>query len=264
MHHKLKRMKVLLVPSSAPTHLQADVQHTSSYLINDSIVIDAGSIGFFGSPQDQARIKHVLITHAHLDHIASLPMLLENAYDHTGDCLTLHGSQAVIECLQRDIFNDRVWPDFIKLSQTQSPFLKINVLQERQTLMLEGLRITSIPVNHLVPTTGFLIEDAASAIVIASDTGPTQEIWDKARGVAQLKAVFLEAAFPNRMEALAHAARHLTPSLFLQEARKLERTVKYIAVHLKPRFRDEIVNELMALGLPNLEIGRFDVEYSFA
>lgn len=256
-------MKVLLVPSAVSSLHQGDAQHASSYLVNDTIAFDAGSIGFYGTPQDQARIRHVLITHSHMDHIASLPSLLDNVYETHDECITVHGSQAVIDCLHRDIFNDRVWPDFIRLSRTQSPFLKVNVLQEGQTIVLEGLRITPVPVNHLVPTTGFLVEDDHSAIVIASDTGPTHEIWEKARSIAHLKAVFLEAAFPNRMQAVAQAARHLTPACFQQETRKLQRPVKWIAVHLKPRFRDEIVAELMGLGIPQLEIGQFGVDYVF-
>ena len=261
-------MKVLLVPSLIPSPSPgglptSDIQHTSSYLINDNIAIDAGSLGFYGTPGQQARIRHVLISHTHLDHIASLPILLDNAYQPPGDCLTLHGSQEVIDCLQRDVFNDRIWPDFIKLSQTQSPFLKINVLPDRQAHQVDGLRITPIPVDHLVPTNAFLIEDADSAVAIVSDTGPTQEIWDQARGLTALKAVFLEAAFPNRLESLARASKHLTPALFLQETRKLQRPLKWFAVHRKPRFHEEIAGELLALGIPGLELACAGVEYSF-
>lgn len=256
-------MRVLLIPSSLGTNQDADIQHASSYLINDTLAIDAGSIGFYGTPDEQARIKHLLITHAHLDHIASLPMLLENIYKHQDQCLTLHGSQAVIDCLQRDIFNDRVWPDFIGLSRTQSPFLQINVMQDQKPLILEGLRITPVPVDHLVPTNGFLVEDDHSAIALVSDTGPTHEIWERAQGLSHLNAVFLESAFPNRMEALARIAKHLTPALFLAESQKLQHAVKFIAVHLKPRFRDEIARELRKLKLPDLEIGQFGKEYCF-
>jgi len=259
-----QRMKITLVPSSVSLDSHHDVQQTSSYVINHKVAIDAGSLGFFGTPHDQAKIKHVLITHTHIDHIASLPIFLDNAFDNSPDCVTIHGSAAVLDCLQRDMFNDRIWPDFIRLSKSQGPFLKLNELKEGQPIVLEGLRFTPISVDHLVPTTGFLVEDKHSAILIVSDTGPTHEIWDRANALTHLNAVFLEAAFPNKMEWLAQVSKHLTPSMFGAEVQKVRHQPKWIAVHIKPRYREEVIKELMALGLPGLEIGRFDFEYQWS
>lgn len=256
-------MKVLLVPSAVHPTKHSDTQFASSYLINDTIAVDAGTLGFYRTPQEQARVKHILITHTHIDHMASLPVFLDNVFSSQAECVTVHGISTVIECLKSDIFNDRVWPDFIRLSTPQLPILKLNILQERQPIQLEGLRITPIPVNHVVPTTGYLVEEKNSAILIVSDTGPTSEIWDTARHVKQLKAVFLEATFPNRLGELAALAKHLTPAMFCSEASKLHRQVKFIAIHIKPRFHDEIVRELQSLHLPDLEIGRFGIEYQW-
>ena len=110
-------MDVLLVPSSLNGSGGDRNQYLSSYLINDVLVVDAGCIGWYQTPREQERIQHVLISHSHIDHLAALPIFLENAFTNRPECVTVHGNEAVLECLVRDIFNERVWPDFIGLSR---------------------------------------------------------------------------------------------------------------------------------------------------
>jgi ribonuclease BN (tRNA processing enzyme) len=177
--------------------------------------------------------------------------------------VTIHGSAAVLDSCQRDLFNDRIWPDFIALSQGDKPFLRLSRLEAGQTIELEGLCITVAALDHVVPTVGYLIADGNSSIAFVSDTGPTEEIWRLANAQTNLKAVFLEATFPNEMAWLADVSKHLTPATFATEVRKLSRPVPLIAIHLKARYRNQVAAQLQALNLPNLEIGRFDVAYEF-
>lgn len=170
-------MRVLLVPSSIPAAGEGPSQYLISYLINDTLAVDAGSLGVYGTPQSQARVRHVLISHTHIDHTATLPIFLENAYEAKADCVTLHAEGAVLESLQSDTFNDRVWPDFVALSDGPAPFLKLSRLEPGRPVVLEGLTITPVAVSHVVPTLGFLVEDDESAVLIASDTGPTDDLW---------------------------------------------------------------------------------------
>jgi ribonuclease BN (tRNA processing enzyme) len=256
-------VKVILVPSSVSPGEASQVQFLTSYLLGDALAIDAGCIGLYRAPREQARIKHVLLTHTHMDHIASLPAFLENVYNLGQECVTIHGSESVLESLRNDLFNDRVWPDFIALSARGVPFLKLATLYPGQPVDLEGLRITPVPVNHVVPTLGFVIEDQNSAIVIPSDTGPTEEIWQRANQAPNLKAVFLETSFPDAMADLADKARHLTPATFAREVQKLHRPVALIAMHIKPLYHAQVVQELQALGLPNLTMARFGEAYEF-
>lgn len=258
-------MKVTLVPSSISSDGVDQNQYSISYLINDTLAVDAGGLGFYGSPEQQAKIKDVLITHTHADHLASLPIFVENAYEGGDDPVTIHGSSHVLESLQLDVFNGRIWPDFITMSATTGPkFLRINEIEPGRPLLLQGLRITPVAVDHLVPTLGFVIDDGRSSVVIPSDTGPTEEIWRVAHASSRLRAVFLEASFPNALAELANVSKHLTPALFGAEVRKLDRTdYELIVVHMKPRYRTEIIGELERLGLPNMTIGRFNEPYLF-
>lgn len=255
-------MKIMLLPSAVSPEA-GPLQFLTSFLINDTVVLDAGTIGFFRTPREQACIKHIFITHSHIDHVASLPIFLENAYEGTQDCVTIHGSSKVIDSLQFDVFNDRLWPDFIRLSSSNTPFLKLNTLAPDQTIEVEGLRLTPVTVNHTVHTMGFIIEDDHCAVVFPSDTGPTDEIWRRANRTPNLKAVFLEATFPASMARLADISKHLTPALFAAEVKKLHVPAKIFAVHIKPRFREEVVKELAALAMPNLEIARPGFTYEF-
>src|SRR5947209_7156685 len=90
-------------------------QYLICYLVNDVVAIDAGNLGLLPVVADQQRVRHVFLSHTHMDHIASLPIFLENVYSPEGPCPTIHASAETLDCLQRDLFNDRLWPDFIGL-----------------------------------------------------------------------------------------------------------------------------------------------------
>jgi ribonuclease BN (tRNA processing enzyme) len=255
-------VKFTLIPSSVSPHAPPQ-QFLASCLVNDVVALDAGCIGFYRTPQDQAAIRHVLLSHSHLDHLASLPMLVEQAGDSHGEGITIHASQAVLDCCQRDLFNDRLWPDFVALSRSGRALLKLAPLEAGQTIELEGLRITAVALDHVVPTVGYLISDGRVTVAHVSDTGPTEEIWRRCNAAADLKAVFLEAAFPNALGWLAHHSKHLTPALLAAEVSKLSRPVRVIVIHVKPRYQAEVHAEVRALGLANVEIGRFDIPYEF-
>ncbi len=254
-------MKITLVESSVGSGKQLQV--LASYIINDVVVLDVGSIGFVSPVEVQRRIKHVLISHSHIDHTASLPIFLDNVYAPGQDCVRIYGSEGLLECLQTHIFNDRVWPDMIRLSKDETPFRRLYYLEDETPVEIENLKITPVELDHIVPTFGFVVEDQDAAIAFVSDTRPTQKIWSIVNQTENLRAVFLEASFPNSMEWLANKAHHLTPSLFLDEVRKLNADVPIIAIHIKPAFEAEVISELKSLKLPNLQIGIPGRTYSF-
>jgi cAMP phosphodiesterase len=254
-------VRVLLMPSAVGGNDQD--QFLTTVLLNEVVAIDAGCLGLYGSPREQARVKHVFITHSHLDHLASLPVFLNNTVTGHDDAVTILAGPSVLECLRRDLFNDRLWPDFVRISEQGRPYLRLQPLEAGVPVVVTGLRFTPVEVNHAVPTFGYLVEDDHAAVIFTSDTGPTDAIWEVANRVTNLKAVFLEASNPNRLGWLAGLAHHLTPATFAQEVRKLRRPVPVYAVHLGPGDRDEIIRELEALGLPQVQVGRFGTPYVF-
>jgi len=238
-------------------------QYVGSYLINGTVAIDAGCLGLHGTPQDQEAIRHVFLTHSHSDHTASLPIFVENAWTPNGECPRIYGIPETLDSVQRHIFNEVMWPDFVALSRKMHPFLRMCPLREEVPVEADGLRITAVLVNHLVPTVGYVVMEGQSAIIIAGDTGPTTRLWEVAHRTAGLQAIFLEACFPNSMKHLAEASLHLTPEMFGREVAKMPPGVKVIATNIKVRYRDEVLRELDALRLPQLEIGECEKEYEF-
>lgn len=254
-------MKVVILGSRGRDGVSR--QYVSTYVVNGAVAIDAGCLGVCGSPQEQEAIQHVLLTHAHADHIASLPFFIENAWNGCAGCPTIYGGAETLATIQRAIFNGEVWPDFIALSERMSPFLRLQVVQPEVQISVGGLTVTAVPVNHTVPTFGYIVQDGAAAVIFGGDSGPTTRLWEVAVEVSGVKAVFLDVSFPNRMRSVAEASMHMTPEMFAEEASKVPPGVKVIAVHMKVRHREEIISELRALRIPCVEIGECDREYSF-
>lgn len=249
-------MKVELLPSFVGP-CQADQrdmpQFLVSYVVNDSVVIDAGSIGLVADLDRQRQVRHVFLTHEHIDHLASLPILLENVYEPGPVCVELLATPDVLDFVRRDIFNGRVWPDFFELSTRDDPFLKATPLQLGEPVVRAGLTITPLAVHHCVDTLGLVVDDGMTTVAFPSDTGPTDAFWEHLAALPRLSAVFLEVSFPNDHAELAHHTGHHCPATFAREITKLPRSVRWIVVHRKARFAEAIRRELEALRLPGLE-----------
>jgi cAMP phosphodiesterase len=239
------------------------MQYLTTYLVNDMLAIDAGSLGYFASWAEQQQIRHVVLSHSHVDHIGSLPIFLENRYRESGPPVEIHGSDAVLGALRKHVFNDCLWPDLEHFGGEVNPFFKLARLQPGDSIELDGVGLTPVSVNHVVPTSGFLLEQDGSTVVLAMDTGPTDEIWRCAVAKGNLRAAFIEVTFPNSMAELARAAKHLTPAMFAAEAAKLPPTTRLIAVHIKASVYQEVVAELKSLGMPNVEVVVPGKEYVF-
>jgi cAMP phosphodiesterase len=253
-------MKVELLPSSIPA---TEAQFLVSFLVNDVVAVDAGPLGLLSDLARQERVRHVFITHEHLDHIATLPILLENVYSPGPDCIELLGLPDVLDFIHRDVFNGRVWPDFFELSTGANRFVRSTPLAVLEPVERAGLTVTPIPVSHGVDTLGYLVDDGRAAVAFPSDTGPTDVLWKHLAATPRLDAVFLEVSFPNALADLATTTGHHCPATFAKELAKLGRDVRWIVVHRKARFAAEIARELAALGLPNVELVKPGVAYEF-
>lgn len=235
---------------------------TTSFLIDGRVAVDAGALGAAPLPV-QRGVRHVLLTHSHLDHLATLPVFLDNLSADGAMAPFVHGSSATIATLRRDLLNDRLWPDLVRLSREGPSFLSLSELRPEQRVDLDGLTVTPVPMDHVVPTFGYVIESPDGFVVIGGDTGPTERIWEIVRERGRPKIVFLEVSYPDRLSDLAEVAKHLTPSTFAAEAAKAGDSVRFVAVHVKPPFHEEVEREIAELGLPNVEMGRPGATYGF-
>ena len=253
-------MRVELLPSSLPP---SDLQFLVSFLVNEAVAIDAGPLGLLADLDRQRRVRHVFLTHEHIDHLATLPIFLENVYEEGPECVEILAAADVLEFLHRDIFNGRVWPDFFELSTDANAFVRATPLEPGQPIHRAGLSITPLPVSHGVPTLGLLVDDGTAAVAFPSDTGPTDTLWRQLAAAPRLDAVYLEVSFPDSLADLATLTGHHCPATFAAEIRKLDRPVHWIVVHRKPRYAAQIAAELAALDLPGVELVRPGEAFTF-
>lgn len=252
-------MDVVLLPSAGP---DLTYQFLSTYLFDGVLAVDAGSLGFWGDLAAQTRVRHVVLTHTHADHTASLPIFLENVYG-AKTPVTVHASADVLDWLRADVFNDRTFPDLITRPPPGPPFVRLRELTPGRRRKIGEHSITAIPIDHLVPTVAVLVESATAAVLVVTDTGPTDEVWAAAARVRNLKAVLLEATFPNDLQWLATKSRHLTTAQYAAELAKAPLGVRRLAIHLKPWVRDRVREELAALRSDGVELMVPGQVYSF-
>lgn len=257
-------MRVELLPSSFTSDRRAGAaQFLSSYVVGDAIAIDAGSIGLLDDVDRQRRIRHVFLTHWHLDHVASLPLLLENVFEPGRPGLEVIAETAVLEQVRRDLFNGNIWPDFFELSNSDGEFARATPIAPLDSIERAGCRVTAVPVSHSCPTNGFVVDDGSACVAFAADTGPTDLLWSHLQTRERLQAVFLECSFPRSLADLADRCGHLSTTTFSRERARLPADVRTIVVHRKPAHADRIAAELASLGLPNVELVEPGVAYDF-
>ena len=229
-------------------------QGMTSFLVNDTVALDAGGLSFALSVQRQAMVKDVFISHAHLDHTCCLPFLIDNSFASPGFSLRIYGVEEVVAALSKHLFNGSLWPDFTSIPDDLTPVLKLVTLEPEKPVKVGNLKIRAVPVSHSVPTTGFIVDDGESSLAFSSDTGPTSRFWSVVNATKNLKAVITESSFPNSEEKLAHISGHLTPALLGKELDKLQRDVPVYIYGAKPRFVPRIKKEIAALKRRNVKM----------
>lgn len=255
-------MRVELIPSSVSAAAGVDEpQFLSSYLVDDAVCIDGGSVGLLADVDRQRAVRHVFLTHAHLDHVASLPLFIENVYEPGPGCVEILGSAETLASIHGDLFNDRIWPDFFRLSSPRDAFVKATPLEPLATVERAGLRITPVPVTHSCETLAMVVDDGASCVAFAADTGPTDLLWRELAARPTLRGVFLECSFPDALGDFATRIGHLSPATFAAQRARLPPGARFFAVHRKARHAATIARELAALGAPGVELARPGVVY---
>jgi cAMP phosphodiesterase len=249
-------VKIQLLPSTFDNQGVATLdQRLTCFLIDDCVAVDAGSIAIALSDEQRVKVKDIIVTHPHMDHIASLPIFVDDLYPTLKEPLRIHATEEVIGLLERDVFNWNVYPRFSDLKNDYGPVMEYVPIPIGNPFMAAHLRVVAVPVNHIVPTIGLVVSDGKSSVAFSSDTAETEDFWKILNEMKELDALLIEASFPNRMAKLAEVSRHFTPASLVQELKKLNHNgMDIMAVHLKPSYRNEIIQELNALNIPNLGV----------
>jgi cAMP phosphodiesterase len=228
--------------------------YLTGFLIDDFLAVDAGSLTQALPLTRQASISDILISHSHLDHTLSLPFLADNLFGEKAEPIRVHTTATVIEAMRKHIFNDVVWPDFTVLPTPEEPTICFREITAEKPFHVGHLQLTAIPVNHVVPTVGFLIESnrCDAAILYTADTTNTDRVWAMANACPNLKAVIVDCSFPNEFDELARISGHMTPAMLARDLTKLKRECKVLVYHLKPLYEQRLIRELDRIGHPDL------------
>jgi ribonuclease BN (tRNA processing enzyme) len=230
-------------------------QRPSAFLVDDHVLVDAGTVGGALSVAEQTAITHAVLSHAHLDHTVGLAFLADTLAMVAPERSVIACSIApVIETLRTHVFNDSLWPDFMAIPNRNTPVLKLRELPEEGEARVGELWVTPVLVDHTIPTTGFIVHDGETGFVYSGDTGPTTRLWQVAREMRGLKALVVETAFPNRLDALARASGHLTPAKLREEMKKMPADLPIWIFHVKPQLYQETAEELAQIDPARIHI----------
>ena len=249
-------MKLQLLPSTFEADGAASPrQHLTCFVIDDTVAIDAGSLAMAATARHQQNIRDVVLTHAHLDHLAGLPLFIDDLFSSLKEPVIVHSSQAVIDAVEQNIFNWSIYPRFSELSNSNGPVLQYKAFEPETEFRVKHLTFRSIGVNHKVPSFGFLVSDGAATIALSGDTAEMDEFWNVLNNTEAVSAILLECAFPNELEDLAQISHHLTPKGLEAELAKcsIPNCPVYV-VNLKPTYRETIMKQLADLQIDSLQV----------
>lgn len=221
---------------------------TVGFLVEDRILLEAGTVSSVLSLDRQLAIHSVILSHLHLDHIKGLPFLADNLIGEPGSVITVYGIDEVLEGLKSHLFNDEIWPDFTRIANGDVSVLRFASLQKRVTTRIGEVEVTPFPVNHTIPSIGLFLRKGDCTVLYTGDTAPTEEIWKIGRERPDLSALLIEVSFPDSMKKIAKVSGHMTPTMVARELEKLDRPeVPVYVFHMKPKYEAAIIAELQDL-----------------
>lgn len=227
---------------------------TTSFLINDSILLDAGTGVGVLSLAELKNIRHILITHPHLDHVASIAFMADSLFETTRIPIQVHGSAETIALLREHLFNNILWPDFASLPNPSGiKVIEFIPFPVDKNLLVDNLSIRSIPVSHTVPAVGYRVESNSRSFAYTGDTSSNDTFWETINQFGSLDMLITECAFPVEMKEIAKISKHYDPDTLAADLKKLQLNTKVFLTHFKPGKEDQILNEVKK-RVPNLKI----------
>ena len=222
--------------------------HTTAFLLDDDVLIDAGTgVAQLTGPA-LGKINHVFLTHSHVDHTAYLPLLVDATVrrDHP---LTVYATEETLEVIKDHIFNWEIWPDFTQIPSTHQPVLRYRPIELGRPVEVGSGHITAVPAKHTVPAVGYWLDSGTASLVFSGDTTRCDALWEVVNGIENLKHLIIETAFGNADSSMAELCGHLCPQILFEELDKLERDAEIFITHIKPRAHHEVMEQIVEQGV---------------
>ena len=207
---------------------------TTSFLVDNDLLIDAGSGVGDLTLAELSQIDHIFVTHSHLDHVTSIPFMVDTVGGMRSRPVTVYTTGPTIEILKNHLFNWAIWPDFTEIPSAEAPFMRYREIEVGRTVAVGERKFTPLPAVHTVPAVGYHLDSGSGSLVFSGDTGPNDELWRIVNRIPDLKVLIVETAFSNKERQLAEASKHLCPSMLADELAKLDLDPEVWITHLKP------------------------------
>lgn len=230
-------------------------QHLPCLVVDDCVAIDAGSLAMGTNFKQKKQIRNVVLTHAHLDHIAGLPLFIDDLFLNLKEPICVFATREIIAVLENNIFNWDVYPRFSELENQYGMVMKYVPFVVKKKFNVGHLRFNAVEVNHKVPAVGYVVSDKNVTFAITGDTTSTKEFWEILNSEKKIDALFVECAFPDEFEELAQTSHHLTPKKLQNELKKNNHCdCPIYVINIKPMYFEKVKKQLENLNIENLEI----------
>ena len=222
---------------------------TTSFLLDDDVLIDAGTGVGDLTLDELSRIDHILVTHSHLDHVLAIGLLADSVTRRRRAAarppVRVYALPATIAALRQYVFNGVIWPDFTRLPDLSNPVLAFETVEVGQVVQIGARRIEVLPAQHTVPAVGYAVHGSRGAWVFTGDTGPNAALWERLRALP-LAALVIETAFRDDEHTLASLSQHLCPAQLKAELECLDAPADVFITHIKPGEVDAVMSEIGA------------------
>ncbi len=231
---------------------------TTSFLVDDDVLIDAGTGVGDLTLDEMARIDHIFVTHSHLDHVLAIGLLADSVTRarrfHRRPPIQVHALAPTLSALREHVFNGVIWPDFTRLPEPQAPVLALLPIDVGQVLTAGAARVEVLPAVHTVPAVGYAVSVAsrpqAGAWIFTGDTGPNPLLWQRLASL-KVNALVIETAFRDDELVLAEISSHLCPERLRTELAQLREPTDVYITHIKPGEVDAVMSEIAAQATPH-------------
>lgn len=219
---------------------------TSALLIDKDVLIDAGTgIGDLALGELH-HVRHVFLTHAHLDHIAGLPMLIDANYEDDFEVpITVYARQETLDAISDHIFNGVIWPDFTQIPSEGNAMLRYRVCNPGDSVTIDHREFHAIDVSHSVPSLGFTVQNSGGVFAVSGDTKTNETLWPELNKCDDLRALVIEVSFPDEQEALATRAGHYCPQTMCKDLRRLRHDPEIWLTGMKPGQEQRIFRQVL-------------------